>query len=179
MKVQIRALINFFMGHPVRAVATATFIIFWVLVWFVPLAILGEVVNGINFAVSIAIAVAYGPYAFNALLKKSLDEADQFLIGLTIVFSASAVIRVMSTAGRFFDMPTQVTTNPIIASLIMFMAFGGALLLAAPAEKTTHPTFGNWRLILIAVFLGGILGGILAGVTLTEVFPGIPKALRD
>lgn len=155
------------MEHPIRSLAIIAFIVYWVLVQFVPLSILGELVNALLLAVSVSVCIVFGPRAYQALRRKDgVDDTEQLILGICCVFLGSFLIWSWALIGRVFMFTTRLVDSPVTGSLIWLIIFGGVLHLTAIDAADSKLRVGNWRLLLAAACVGCTIAGLIVGLAI-------------
>lgn len=161
-----KSLARWVLFHPVRLAAVSLFLLYWAAAVFLPVSVVGELVNGVRFSVATSVAIYYAPAAWVAVRKKDMGQTDQLVVGIFATWVATSAIAFWSTAGRLLDYETSVVDSPMTASLLFLVSYGGMLHLTAPGIIEGRIPLGNWRLVAIAVGIGCLLGITLIGISL-------------
>jgi hypothetical protein len=139
-------------------------ILFLIAKIFIPNPPLINLLNGIFFGVSVAVAIVYSPLIRYSLTYNKFDRVSQLSIGIGLIWVSMAFQRLWAGYNRFFGSPLNAANSTETALIVYIAILGGILFVSAPGYADTQPpVFGgeNRKLLLIFGMLGGLATSIM------------------
>lgn len=149
----------------VAQTAIGLVILYWIITLVVPFDSFREILDGVIFALSIALVAVYLPLASEEMVKDHVNRSGRLLISMVLFWMSMAALRGLSIYGRGFGQLNDISDTQIFGFILWAVMWAAILGLAAPSgdDAISQPfRYRNW--IVAAIAIGCTIGGFFLGL---------------
>jgi hypothetical protein len=130
-----------------------------------------NLLNGVFFGVSVAVAIVYAPLFIHSIHHPKFDRVSQLSIGIGLVWLSLLCSRLWTTANRYYGNTEEVVNSPITGFIVFMAIVGGSLFVTAPGYTIGPPPskfMGKNRNLLVTL---AAFGGLLTTIIYLSIVP--------